>query len=69
MRAVVAHDVCAVMAYKNESLQAAEQEVIQDKIVGIQTVFTVAANLGSIECFPPSRAQLCCRGVHILDPE
>ena len=32
IRAVVAHDVCATMAYKNVSLEAAAREVIHDKI-------------------------------------
>jgi beta-aspartyl-peptidase (threonine type) len=43
MRAVVAHDVCAVMAYKNESLEAAAHEVIHDKIGGMKATGGVIA--------------------------
>jgi beta-aspartyl-peptidase (threonine type) len=33
IRAVVAHDICARMAYKGISLQQAQDEVVQDKLV------------------------------------
>jgi beta-aspartyl-peptidase (threonine type) len=43
IRAVVAHDVCALMAYKNISLQAAAHEVIHEKIAGLKATGGVIA--------------------------
>lgn len=43
IRAVVAHDVCAVMAYKNISLEAAARTVIYEKIAGLKATGGVIA--------------------------
>ena len=43
IRAVVAHDVCALMAYKNISLQDAAHEVIHEKIEGLKATGGVIA--------------------------
>jgi L-asparaginase / beta-aspartyl-peptidase len=43
IRSVVAHDICAVFAYKNVSLEAAAREVIHQKIQGLKATGGVVA--------------------------
>jgi beta-aspartyl-peptidase (threonine type) len=43
IRSVVAHDICALMAYKNVSLEAAAREVIHEKIAGLKATGGVIA--------------------------
>ncbi|MEP7243302.1 MAG: isoaspartyl peptidase/L-asparaginase [Gammaproteobacteria bacterium] len=43
IRAVVAHDICALVAYKQVSLEAAAREVIHDKIGGMKATGGIIA--------------------------
>jgi L-asparaginase / beta-aspartyl-peptidase len=43
IRSVVAHDICALVAYKNISLQEAAHEVIYDKVGGLKATGGVIA--------------------------
>lgn len=43
IRSVVAHDICALVAYKNVSLEAAAHEVIFDKVGGLKATGGVIA--------------------------